>query len=116
MKKLLVILLSVILVLTMAACGSQGEDEDVAVDADGNVMEDVPATPTDLTEEGTEDYVPDPSATADNETFVTDYSQAAARLGLAGVNFLVELAINIVLAPVILRLITIGREMWAGRK
>ena len=41
---------------------------------------------------------------------------AFALLGLAGVNFLIELAINIVLAPVILRLVNIGRRMWTGRK
>ena len=31
-------------------------------------------------------------------------------LGLAGVNFLIELGVNIVLAPVIIRLIRIGRK------
>ena len=41
---------------------------------------------------------------------------AYALLGLAGINFLVELAINVILAPVILRLVNIGREMWAGKK
>lgn len=35
---------------------------------------------------------------------------AYAFLGLAGINFLVELGINIVLAPVILRLLKIGRK------
>ncbi len=32
-------------------------------------------------------------------------------LGLAGINFVVELAINLVLAPVILRLIDVGKKM-----
>ena len=36
---------------------------------------------------------------------------AYAFLGLAGINFLVELGINVVLAPVILRLLKIGRVM-----
>jgi hypothetical protein len=31
-------------------------------------------------------------------------------LGLAGVNFLIELAVNILLAPVIVRLIRIGKK------
>jgi len=31
-------------------------------------------------------------------------------LGLAGINFLVELAVNILLAPVIVRLIRIGKK------
>ncbi len=35
---------------------------------------------------------------------------AYAFLGLAGVNFLIELGINVVLAPVILRLLKIGRK------
>lgn len=40
------------------------------------------------------------------------YENAAAYmfLGLAGVNFLIELGVNIVLAPVIVRLIKIGKE------
>ncbi|MBR6376471.1 MAG: ECF transporter S component [Oscillospiraceae bacterium] len=36
---------------------------------------------------------------------------AYAFLGLAGINFLVELGINVILAPVILRLLWIGRVM-----
>ena len=89
MKKLLVILLAVALVFAMAACGNNAaDDEDVAIGADGNVIE-AETTPTDLTEEGTEAgaYEPDPSATAENETFITDYSQAAERLGLSAVDF-----------------------------
>ena len=31
-------------------------------------------------------------------------------LGLAGVNFLLEMAVNIVLSPVIMRLIAIGQK------
>jgi hypothetical protein len=31
-------------------------------------------------------------------------------LGLAGINFLVELAVNLLLAPVIVRLIRIGQK------
>jgi hypothetical protein len=40
------------------------------------------------------------------------YENAAAYmfLGLAGVNFLIELAVNIVLAPVIVRLIKLGKK------
>jgi hypothetical protein len=40
------------------------------------------------------------------------YENAAAYmfLGLAGVNFLIELAVNILLAPVIVRLIRIGKK------
>lgn len=40
------------------------------------------------------------------------YENAAAYmfLGLAGINFLIELAVNLVLAPVIVRLIKIGRK------
>lgn len=38
---------------------------------------------------------------------------AYAFLGLAGVNFLTELAINVILAPVILRLVNLGRSMRA---
>jgi uncharacterized membrane protein len=40
------------------------------------------------------------------------YENAAAYmfLGLAGINFLIELAVNIVLAPVIVRLIKIGKK------
>ena len=49
---------------------------------------------------------------------ITQWGQAAgfenaaayAFLGLAGVNFLVELAINVLLAPVILRLVNLGRK------
>lgn len=36
-------------------------------------------------------------------------------IGLAGVNFLIELGINILLAPVILRLIHLGRSTWAEK-
>ena len=98
MKKFLVVLLAVVLVFAMAACGNNAADEDVAVGADGNVIE-AETTPTDLTEEGTEEeaYAPDPSATAENETFVTDYAQAAERLGLAAVNFPEEMQIYRVL-------------------
>ena len=40
---------------------------------------------------------------------------AYAFLGLAGVNFLIELAINVVLAPVVLRLVNLGRSIRAQR-
>ena len=40
---------------------------------------------------------------------------AYAFLGLAGINYLVELGINIVLAPVILRLVNLGRQMRSVR-
>ena len=33
-------------------------------------------------------------------------------LGLAGINFLIELGINMLLAPVILRLVNLGRNTW----
>ena len=45
-----------------------------------------------------------------------DNPVAYAFLGLAGINFLVELGINIILAPTILRLVNTGREMWGGKK
>ncbi len=34
-------------------------------------------------------------------------------LGLAGINFLIELSINVLLAPVVLRLIRLGKKTWA---
>ena len=79
MKKFLVILLAFALVLAMAACdnGEQEPEEDIYA------LPDPIVTPTDLEEE----YVPDPAETAENETFVTDYADAAARLGLESVNF-----------------------------
>ena len=76
MKKFLVILLAVALVLAMAACGNGGEE-------DTDELPEPVVTPTDLDEE----YVPDPTETADNETFVSDYAQAAARLGLESITF-----------------------------
>lgn len=87
MKKLLVLLLALALVFSLAACDKTTSGEDVATDAEGNVIE-AATTPTDLLqEEGAEEYTPDPSNTAENETYITDYAEAAARLGLPAVNF-----------------------------
>ena len=36
-------------------------------------------------------------------------------LGLAGINFLIELGINVLLAPVILRLVKLGKTHWKKR-
>ncbi|MBR5429254.1 MAG: hypothetical protein IK116_01870 [Firmicutes bacterium] len=76
MKKLLTLLLCVLLMLALAACGGAGsgaEDEEGAS-----------ATATDL--ETAEEYVADPAETADNETYLTDYAEAAGRLGLPAFN------------------------------
>ena len=82
MKKLLIILLAMALVFSLAACKDNGDD--VIVDSDGNVIE-IETTPTDLISD--DEYVPDPASTAENETFITDYAQAAARLGIPAVTF-----------------------------
>lgn len=93
MKKLLVLLLALALVFSLAACNKTNVDPDTAVDADGNVIE-AETTPTDLLPEGEEEtYTPDPANTADNETLVTDYADAAARLGLPALNFPEEMKI-----------------------
>ena len=76
MKKLLVLLLALALVFALAACGNDEQEEDKYA------LPDPIVTPTDI-----EEYVPDPAETAENETYVTDYAEAAARLGLPAVNF-----------------------------
>lgn len=93
MKKILAVMLTAAVALSLAACNKT--DEDAAVGADGKVLE-VETTPTDLVTEE-EDYTPDPAETAANETFITDYAQAAARLGAAAVTFPEEMQIYRVL-------------------
>ena len=93
MKKLLVLLLALALVFAFAACNKTSTGEDVATDAEGNVIE-AETTPTDLQPgEGDEEYTPDPAETAENETYITDYAEAAARLGLPALNFPEEMKI-----------------------
>ena len=94
MKKFLVLLLALALVFTFAACNKTNSGEDVATDAEGNVIE-AETTPTDLLPEGEEEetYTPDPANTAENETLVTDYAEAAASLGLPALNFPEEMKI-----------------------
>ncbi len=78
MKKYLVLLLALALVFTFAACGNDGQEEEEDIYA----LPDPIVTPTDI-----EEYEPDPAETAENETYITDYAEAAARLGLPAVNF-----------------------------
>ena len=86
MKKLLVLLLALALVFSLAACGNEEQEEDKYA------LPDPIVTPTDI-----EEYEPDPAETAENETYITDYAEAAARLGLPAVNFPEDLQIYRVL-------------------
>ena len=76
MKKLLLLLLSVALLLTFAACGAESEEA-----GDVEYVAEPAATGTDV------EYTADPTETAENETYLTDYAEAAARLGLPALNF-----------------------------
>ena len=87
MKKFLVLLLALALLFSLAACNGDQEEEDKYA------LPDPIVTPTDIDE----DYVPDPANTAENETYVTDYAEAAARLGLSALNYPEEMQIYRVL-------------------
>ena len=72
----LLLALLLVAVLALSACKPTEPTEDPT--AAGDYNEEPIVTPTDLEEE----FTPDPAATAENETFVSDYSEASARLGV----------------------------------
>ena len=77
MKKFLWVLLTLLILFAMAltACSNDaesGENEDV--------VPEYVATPEDLLSD--EEYVPDPSVTAENEVYLEEYSDAEALLGM----------------------------------